>query len=163
MRIRTAATAVVVSLSLSSVPAFAAEKENAVWPATPAEAVIAGAILPPAPVDWSVRPVLFAPDKRPAVLPMLYVSFAALQLYDGYSTRKAIGYGGIEANASMQVVANHSAMLWAVKAGMTTGAVLLAERMWKQNKVAAITLMVAANGVAAIVAAHNASVLEQLR
>ena len=103
------------------------------------------------------------PDKRPAVLPMLYVSFAALQAYDGYSTRQALGHGGIEANASMQVVANHSAMLWAVKAGMATGAILIAERVWKENKVAAVAMMVAANGVAAIVAAHNANVLKQLR
>ena len=114
-------------------------------------------------VDWSVRFALFAPDKRPAVLPMLYVSFAALQVYDGYSTRQALGHGGIEANGSMQVVANHSAALWAVKAGMATGAVLIAERMWKENKVAAIAMMVAADGVAAVVAAHNASVLKQLR
>ena len=162
MRIRTAATAVVLSLSLSSVPAFAAEEKDAVGPATPAEAVIAGAT-PPADVEWSVGHVLAASDRRPAVLPMLYVSFAALQAYDGYSTRQALGHGGQETNASMQTVASHSGMLWAVKAGMATGAVLIAERMWKQNKVAAIAMMVAANGVAAIVAAHNASVLKQLR
>ena len=158
MMIRTAA-AILLSLSLSSVSAFAAETKNE----APTEAVMAGATPPAAGVDWSVRSVLFAPDKRPAVLPLLYVSFAALQAYDGYSTGQGLAHGGHEANASMQTVASHSAMLWAVKAGMATGAVLIAERMWKENKVAAIAMMVAANGVAAIVAAHNASVLKQLR
>ena len=41
--------------------------------------------------------------------------------------------------------------------------ILIAERMWKTNRVAAVLTMVAANSAMAIVAANNARVLQQVR
>src|SRR5262245_37693614 len=45
--------------------------------------------------DWSR-------GRRPAVLPALYVGSALLQAYDAYSTLKALGMGGREANPMMR-------------------------------------------------------------
>ena len=51
----------------------------------------------------------------------------------------------------------------AVKAAVTLGTILAAERLWRVNKVAAIALMVVSTGVLASVAANNARTLRQLR
>src|SRR3954447_24406582 len=40
--------------------------------------------------------------RRPAVLPALYVSFAALQALDAHSTLSAVGAGGNEANPALK-------------------------------------------------------------
>jgi hypothetical protein len=46
---------------------------------------------------------------------------------------------------------------------VTVGTILAAERMWKHdNKMGAIAVLLASNGVAAIVAARNARTLRQL-
>lgn len=105
-----------------------------------------------------------APLKRPRLLTTLYASYAGLQAYDVYSTRQALSRGGREANPLMQGVADSSAGMIAVKAGVTLATILVAERMWKRNnKMGAIAVLVASNGVAAVVAARNASTLRQLR
>jgi hypothetical protein len=100
---------------------------------------------------------------RPALLPALYASYAALQAYDIYSTRQALAQGGREANALMQGVAGNTSAMMAVKAGAVAGAVVAAEHLWKTNKPAAIAVMIASNGVAAVVAAHNAHTLKGIR
>ena len=102
---------------------------------------------------------------RPAALPALYVSYAALQVFDAYSTKQAMAQGAREANPLMQqVVGNQSAFL-AVKASATVGTILAAEHLLrnKHNKKAAIAVLVASNAVAAVVAARNASVLRSQR
>ncbi|OFW05357.1 MAG: hypothetical protein A3I61_05055 [Acidobacteria bacterium RIFCSPLOWO2_02_FULL_68_18] len=135
-------------LSLTAaLPAFAEET------AAPAAAP---AIVVPARVERTLA--------RPAVLPALYVSYAALQVYDVYSTRQALARGAQEANPLMQGVVGNAGALWAVKAGATAGAILAAERLWKRDKkAAAIGVMVASNAVAALVASRNASTLRHLR
>jgi len=101
---------------------------------------------------------------RPAVLPALYVSYAALQVFDVYSTRQALAQGAREANPLMQQVVGNQAAFWAFKASATAGAVVAAERLWKKNnKTAAVAVLVASNAAAAVVAARNASVLRQQR
>ena len=101
---------------------------------------------------------------RPALLTGLYASYAGLQAYDVYSTRQALSRGAREANPLMQGVAGSSSTMIALKAIVTVGTIIAAERMWKNNnKMGAIAVLVASNSVAAIVAARNASTLRQLR
>jgi hypothetical protein len=51
-----------------------------------------------------------------------------------------------------------------LKAGMTVMSIMAAERMWKDdNRVGAVLTMVASNGLMAMVAMHNASVLSKVR
>jgi hypothetical protein len=102
---------------------------------------------------------------RPAALPALYVSYAALQAFDVYSTEQAFARGAREANPLMQpVVANRTAF-WAVKATATLATIAAAEHLWrhKRNRKAAIAVLVASNAVAAVVAARNASVVRNMR
>lgn len=114
-------------------------------------------------VDWSLRPVEISADRRPSVLPVLYVTLDALQVFDGYSTTTALGRGAHEANPMTAGVAGNSAAFWAVKAGSTAASIWFAERLWKTNRVGAIVTMVAVNGMMASVAARNASVLKAVR
>ena len=104
-----------------------------------------------------------AANRRPAALPALDAGFAALQILDIWSTRRAISRGAIEANPVMKRMAGNPAAFWTVKVAATVGPMLVAERLWRRNRVAAITLMAASNGVLAAVAAHNASVLKRQR
>ena len=145
---RTVATAAaVLSLTLSVLPASAAEATNT------AEA--AATITVPARVSQSLS--------RPAALPVLYASYAALQAYDIYSTRQALALGAREANPLMQGVVGNSTAFVALKAGVAVGTIMVAERLWKTNKAGAIAVMAASIGVSALVAARNASTLRQLR
>ena len=114
-------------------------------------------------VDWSLRPVKIGAGRRPSVLPVLYVSFAALQGFDAYSTTAGLARGAHEANSMMRGMAGNSAAFWAVKAGSTAASIWFAERLWKTNRVGAIVTMVVAYGVMASVATRNASVLKALR
>lgn len=114
-------------------------------------------------VDWSSRPIAIGTGQRPRVLPALYVSLAALQAFDAYSTTAGLGRGAQEANPLMQRVAGNKAAFWAVKAGTTVASIWVAERLWKTNRVGAIVTMVAVNSVMASVAARNASVLKAVR
>jgi len=102
-------------------------------------------------------------DTRPAALPTLYTSLAALQLYDGYSTLYGQSRGAREANPTMQWMATSPARFWTIKAATTAASIAIAERMWKRNRVGAIVAMAAVNGVAAAVAVHNTSVLQRQR
>ena len=101
---------------------------------------------------------------RPAVLPALYASYAALQVYDAYSTKQALAQGAREANPLVQQVVGKQSAFWAVKASATASTILAAEHLWrKNNKKGAIAVLVASNAVAAVVAARNASVLRSQR
>jgi hypothetical protein len=100
---------------------------------------------------------------RPAILPALYVSVAALQALDAHSTMTAIGRGGREANPFMRGVAGNRAALLAVKAGVAGSTIFLAEKMWKRNRVAAIAMMAIVNAIDVVVVAHNYRVAQSLR
>jgi hypothetical protein len=144
---RTFTAALVLMLTIAAAPALAAD--DAI--------VVTGQ---PAPSAAKIREAA----SRPALLPVLYASYAGLQAYDVYSTRQALSRGAREANPLMQGAAGNSAAMIALKAGVTVGTIVAAERMWKNNnKVGAIAVLVASNSVAAIVASRNASTLRQLR
>ncbi len=144
---RTFTAALVLMLTTAAVPALAAD--DAI--------VVTGQ---PAPSATRIREAM----SRPALLPVLYASYAGLQAYDVYSTRQALSRGAREANPLMQGTAGNSAAMIALKAGVTVSTIVAAERMWKRNnKVGAIAVLVASNSVAAIVASRNAGTLRQLR
>ena len=153
--IRLTATVALV-LTFSGIPAFAADGDNAATVSGAAAAVASVA----ADVDWA-RPSTYVGDlSRGGVLPSLYVSLAGLQAYDGYSTITGLKRGAVETNGIMKNVAGNPAAMFAMKAGVTAASILMAERLWKQNRrTAAIVTMIATNGLMAAVAARNASVL----
>ncbi len=104
------------------------------------------------------------PASRGPILPILYVSLAALNVYDGSSTTTALKRGAAEGNPMMAGIAEHPAALWAAKAGVTAGSIAVAERLWRQHRrSAAIGMMFVSNGLMAVVAARNASVIRRLR
>lgn len=142
--IRTIAAAAVLTLTVAALPAYAADDSKA-----------AATIAVPARISQSLS--------RPAALPALYASYAALQAFDVYSTRQGLARGAREANPLMQGVVGNTTAFVAVKAGVGIATIMAAERLWKTNKAAAIAVMVASNGVSAIVAARNARTLQQLR
>ena len=139
-------TAFILSLTLSVLPASAAgEKATAATPAIAVSAQISQALA------------------RPALLPALYASAAALHAFDVYSTRQAMSSGAREVNPLMQGVVGNAHSFVAVKAAVAVVTIVVVERLWKTNRTAAILAMVASNSVAAIVAANNARTLRQLR
>ena len=103
-------------------------------------------------------------DTRPSVLPALYVSLAALQGYDAYSTLKAVKQGAVEVNPMMRGVAGNPAAFIVVRGAATFASIYAAERLWRNDhRVTAIVLMAATTGTMAVIAAHNASVLRAQR
>jgi hypothetical protein len=116
-------------------------------------ATAAGAV---GPTDWSR-------SRRPSILPALYVGSALLQGYDAYSTMTALSRGATEANPMMKTVTGNPMLFIGVKAAVAATSIMAAEKMWKNhNRVGAIIVMAASNGLMAIVAAHNASVIRGL-
>jgi len=142
----------------TAAPGIAADAADQVVVATEAAATPSLA----ADVDWSLKPIeIGSPASRGVLLPSLYVSLAALNAFDAYSTATAVASGvGTEANPVMRGVAGNSAAVWAVKGGVTAASVLLAERMWrKHHRVGAIATMIVVNGMTAAVVANNAKVM----
>ena len=149
--VATVAAATLLSLTMSALPAFAGDDT-----VTPAAASAATA-------QTAAQMRFGKALARPKALPALYVSYAALQAFDIYSTKQALARGAQEASPLMQGVVGNTGAFIAVKATVAVATIVAAERLWKTNKVAAIGIMVASNGVAAIVAARNARTLRQLR
>jgi hypothetical protein len=158
---RTLVAAAALLASVISVPAHAAEETILAPVAGPfaASGIGAGTGTVAPNITWSDNKL----SRRPALLPMLYVSYAALQAYDVYSTRQALARGAREANPLMQGVVGNTGAFVAMKAGVAVATIAAAEKLWKTNKPAAIGVMIAGNSVAAIVAARNTRTLGQLR
>lgn len=160
------ASIALAGLTLSTVPAFAADADGAA-PATssattartPATAGLAGD------VDWSLPPVQIgaATTTRPGALSALYVSLAGLQAFDAYSTFQGVSRNVRESNPIMQGTVSQPAAFMAIKAVSAAVPMIIAERMWRTNRVGAIVVMALANGVASAVAANNLRVLHQQR
>lgn len=112
-----------------------------------------------APVMQAQRPVAVIQAQRPAALIPLYLSQAALQGADLYTTRRALNAGHIEANPVFKD-ASFGTMVGA-KIAATAASIYLSEKLWKRNRYAAIGVMVAANiGMSAVVA-NNYRVLQK--
>ena len=91
----------------------------------------------------------------------MYVSFAALQIMDGISTRKALSSGAREANPMMSGIAGNSAALFAVKAGTAAATTFFAERLARKHPRAATIMMAVLNTTYAAIVAHNYRVARQ--
>jgi hypothetical protein len=102
--------------------------------------------------------------RRPMVLVPLYVSFAGLQGYDGYTTVHGISAGAHESNAVVGGLASKPAAFWAIKAGSTALTFAVAEQLWRNHhRREAVAAMIISNGLMAYVAANNASTLRTTR
>jgi hypothetical protein len=93
--------------------------------------------------------------ERPAVLPALYASLGAMQIWDVYSTRAALKAGAREANVAAAPFAQSTGSMLGLKAAATASTIFFAERLWKKHKATAIVMMVAINGATAAVAMRN--------
>jgi hypothetical protein len=146
----------ILALAFSALPADAAD-DTTIAPSTDWSEAFR-----PSPIVW--KNTTWGDDKvsRPPALAALYVSYAALQAYDVYSTRRALGRGAREANPLMQSVVGNTPGFIAVKAVAGIATVIGTERLWRKHKAAAIAVMFAANSVSAVVAARNALTLRQL-
>ena len=155
-----------LAVFLVTIPAFAAEKDLA----DKVDAVSADRVDGVAdtavdvPTLTTVNPAWSGLARRPSILTALYGGSAALQAFDAFSTLKALKGGAVEANPLMKGVVGNPGAFIAIKATVTGASILAAEQMWRNNhRVAAIVMMAASNGIMAVVAAHNASVLNGQR
>jgi hypothetical protein len=128
---------------------------NSMTPAT--EAPLAQAIARAGATDaqptvtlWSMSQ---APQKRPAMLPVLYGSYGLLAAADIVSTKKALDNGAYEANPLAR--GGNLGSTIAIKAGTGAATFFAAEKLWKKSRVGAVVLMVAANSLSAVVVSHN--------
>ncbi len=148
-----------------STPAFAADANDT----QPAALVIAPATIAAAAANSTAATADLATRSdwkygRPSMLPALYVTSAALQGYDAYSTLTALKNGGREANPLMKGITKSPAAFVAMKAGVTMASIMASEQLWKNHhRLGAIGLMVASNLMMGIVAKHNAQVLSNLK
>jgi uncharacterized protein DUF5658 len=153
-----------VGLLLMTSSAAAADQDTTTTTMTPAMAAAATTLVRPdlaATVNFAPR---IAASRRPLALPGLYAGSAFLQGYDAYSTLTALKHGGVEANPLMKGITKSPIAFIGLKAGVTTMSIMAAERMWKDNnRLGAVLTMVASNGFMAVVAAHNASVLQRVK
>lgn len=90
---------------------------------------------------------------RPALLMPMYLANAALHGLDAYSTSQALKAGHREANPLLRN-ANMGTMIGAKAAATITG-ILVSEKLWRRNRVAAVAVMVGVNAGLAAVVANN--------
>jgi hypothetical protein len=125
--------------------------------------LLTGAIAEPSPApiaDAAQRPAdLVVPRTGVGVATSLrrsmYVSFAALQIMDAVSTRKALSGGAREANPVMGGIARNSVALFAVKAGTAAATTWFAEKLAKNHPRRATIMMAVLNTAYAAIVAHN--------
>jgi hypothetical protein len=109
---------------------------------------------PAARVSGSVTSSAFE-ERRPTALIPLYISLAALQWSDAASTRSGLEAGAREANPLVAPFAGSTAGLLALKAGVGATMIYATERLWKQNRKAAVLVLVITNAGYAAVVSHN--------
>jgi uncharacterized protein DUF5658 len=169
---RTVSAVAFATMAFVTTPAFASDQfdPSAATPlaaatvlATDVAAAAAVEAITPAVDDAVVvdRTKGFAGSRPSALVPM-YASYVALQGYDFYSTRKGLSMGATEANPVLKGVVGNPTAFMAVKGATTFASIYFAEKLWRSNKrLAAVALMAASNGLMAVVAANNASVLRR--
>jgi hypothetical protein len=161
-----ACVAMLLASSLTAVPESPAAEVDPTWlsDSLAAVAVTVTTTIDPldAPPPQPARSLVTR--TRPGMLPSLYVSYAALQAFDGYSTLHALRQGATEANPIMRGLVGKPVLFLVVKGATTYGLIKASEYLWRKGhpRTAAV-LMFAANGAMALVAANNASVLRSQR
>lgn len=139
---RLATLTAIIALAISSP---AAADENANRPVAPSTVTLAP--MAPLPIEAVI--------KRPTILPVLYATFGVMQAWDIYSTTAALNAGASERNPIAAPIAGNPASLIALKAVSTASTIYFAERMWKNNRVAAVIVLAAVNGATAAISLHN--------
>ena len=91
--------------------------------------------------------------KRPAALMPLYLTSLTLHSLDMHSTWQARDLGHREANPMLQNATDHQMIGAKMAASAVT--VLVAETLWRRNRVASVVLMTAVNVALAGVVANN--------
>ena len=129
----------------------AADKNGATDATAPIGAAVTRAVktVDPSKNLWAAPQI----PRRPALLPILYGTYATFQAMDVMSTKKALAAGAHETNPSM-TSGSLGAML-AVKAAGGAATIYFAEKAWRKNRVGAVVLMAALNGATAAIAARN--------
>jgi hypothetical protein len=122
-------------------------------PAVAADTPLAEAVQRP-PIELA-RPRGDGPSGATTLRRGLILSFAALQVMDAMSTRKALDGGATEANPMMSGLAKNSAALYAVKAGSAAATAFFAERLARKHPRRATILMAVLNTAYVAVVAHN--------
>jgi Domain of unknown function (DUF5658) len=151
-----------LGLMLTASSTLAAEEEPTAL--TPAAASAAVSLAQPADTASTISLPEFKAPHRPKLLPSLYAALAFLEGYDAYSTLAALKSDATEANRFMRGITSSPPAFVAVKAGATAASIMGAERLWKDNhRTAAVMIMVASNGLMAVVAAHNSAVLRRAK
>jgi hypothetical protein len=157
--VRTAAALMLITL-VSAMAASTAKADDLAGVAAAADPGVARLATD---TDWSMPAVHLtsAPGgSRGAVLPSLYVSLASLNLYDAYTTHAGLSQGAVESNPAARGFVGSSTGFLVIKGAATASSIFLAERLWHQrHRGQAVALMVISNGMMAVVAAHNSSVL----
>lgn len=114
--------------------------------------VLREAVVKPASLErWQID----VPQTRPAALPVMYATLGALQVADTYSTRRALGGNGYEANPIMRQTSKNAGAMLTVKALSTVGMIYFTERTWKKNRKTAVVMMAVINSVMAAVTVNN--------
>jgi hypothetical protein len=139
---RLASLTTIAALCMAT-PVLAAENESTPLAATPLRIVA----MAPAPVEGVTN--------RPQILPVLYATYGVMQAWDIYSTTAALKAGATERNPIAAPVAANPASLIALKAVSTAGTIYFTERIWKNNRVAAVIVLAAINGATAAVSLRN--------
>ena len=151
-----------LGLMLTASSVFAAEEEPTAL--TRAVASAAVSLAQAADTASTISLPEFKAPHRPKLLPSLYAALAFLEGYDAYSTLAALKSDATEANRFMRGITSSPPAFVAVKAGATAASIMGAERLWKDNhRTAAVMIMVASNGLMAVVAAHNSAVLRRAK
>ena len=99
-------------------------------------------------------PAARSADRPRALLP-LYVGFGVLQALDAHSTLRAVSAGRTERNPLVAPFADRPGAMIGMKAAATAGTIAISETLWRRNRAAAVTLLIAANVGYAAVVAHN--------
>jgi len=85
----------------------------------------------------------------------LYASYAALEVGDVHSTRRALGRGEVESNAVMRGLAGHTAAFTLVKMGGAASTIYLVERVRRQSRKKAVLLVIGLESAYGIIVAKN--------
>jgi uncharacterized protein DUF5658 len=99
--------------------------------------------------------------QRPALLIPLYATNVALHGLDLWTTKRALDAGNREGNPLFKD-ASIGAMTGA-KIAASAATILIAEKLWKRNRIAAVGLMLATNVGLSAVAANNYRVTQRTR
>ncbi len=125
--------------------------------------VHAGSVTPQPPIILTGRALeapVVVPAKRPAALISLYVVAGALQVMDLYTTSRGLKAGAYETNPGIRNGNVGTAI--ALKAATTGLGILIAEKVWRKNKLGAILGMVAANAITSAAVINNYGVIRKL-